>query len=101
MIREDILRWAAAAGLAFGSGLVGWLLRRLVAGRLARLLRSTRADWDDALLAAVAPHVPLWFLIVGGILGLRYAHPDPVLVTRVDRFALAIFMFSVTLALAA
>lgn len=100
MIREDILRWAVAAALALGSGLVGLLVRRLVGGRLAKIFRGTRTDLDDALLSAVAPHVPFWFFTLGVIAGMRYAHPDAGIVARIDRFALAAFLFSVTLALA-
>jgi small-conductance mechanosensitive channel len=100
MVRADVLRWVAAVGLALGCGLVGWLVRRMVAGRLARLFRRTDTDLDDALLGAVSPHVPFWFLALGVALGMRYAHADAGVVARVDRFALAAFLLSVTLALA-
>lgn len=100
MTREEILRWIVGAAIAVGAGLLGLLGRRFVVGRLARLFQKTRTDLDDALLSAVSPHVPFWFLTLGVTLGVRYAHPDAVIVARFDRFALAGFLLSLTLALA-
>ncbi len=95
------MRWVVAAALAAASGLLGWTVRRLVAGRLARLFHSSRTDLDDALLGAVAPQFPFWCLALGVIASVRYANPGAAVVARVDRLALAAFLFSVTLALSA
>lgn len=100
MHQDDILRWVLAVALALASGLVGWLLRRLVAGRLAKLVRGTDSDLDDAILHAVSPHVPLWLGAIGAIIGVRYAQVSAGVVEQADRLTLAVFLSSVTLALA-
>ena len=100
MSREAIVRWAIAAGLTALIALVGLVSRKFLAGRIARLLSRTRTDLDDILLASVSSHVPLWFLVLGVVLGLRYAKPDPVVVTRADRVAVAVLLLSITFATA-
>jgi small-conductance mechanosensitive channel len=98
MDRAELLRWSIGAGIAAGVGVLGWLVRRFVAARLARWIGRTATDLDDALLAAASPQVPLWFLALGVSLGVRYARPDPSIVAHADRIAIAAFLLSVTIA---
>ena len=97
MTREMILRYAVGTGIALGLGLVGWLTRRLLLGRLARLLRRTVTDMDDALVESIGPHVPFWFFAFGVTVGARYAHLAPTVVDWLDRMAPAAILFSLTL----
>ena len=43
---------------------VGRLLRRVVVRRLTALAQSTRAQWDDLLLAELAPRLTRWALLL-------------------------------------
>lgn len=97
MLREDMLRWAIAAAIVVGCGLLGMATRWWLAGRVARIVRGSAGRLGDELLAAASPHVPLWFVTLGVVLGVRYAGVEPVVTGRVDRVALAVFLFSVTL----
>jgi small-conductance mechanosensitive channel len=99
MTREVILRWLIGAAVSVGAGLAGWLVGRLVVGRIARLFRRTPTDLDDALLHAASPHLPFWFLTLGVVLAVRYAQADPAAVVWVDKAALAALVFSLTLAI--
>lgn len=101
MSRKDVLRWLVGLAIMLDSGLVGRLAMRPVAGRLARLIRKTRTELDEALLGAVSPHVPIWFPALGGALGMRYAQADAEIQARGDHLALSGVLFSVTLAIAA
>ena len=98
MIPQTWMPWLVAAGIAAGTGLVGWFLGRLALRLLAGLVRRTATDVDDALIGAIRPHIPFLALVVGVLVGLRSAPADAAIVARVDRFALAAILFSVTLA---
>ncbi len=100
MEREDLIRWGIAAGVASATWALGWLVSRFGLELLARLMRRTRTDLDDALLKALRPHVPFWFLVLGVVLGIRYGHPAEVVITRVDRGATAALLLSLSFALA-
>ena len=100
MSQEEIVRWAVGAGLAVGLGLLGWLLRGFLLGRLSKLIHDSPTDLDDALLAAFRPHVPLWFMCLGIVIGIRHADPGGVIMARVDRFTFAFLMLSLSFAVA-
>jgi len=66
-----------------------------------QLIHRTPTDLDDILIDALKPHLPLWFLVLGVTIGLRYAALPPHIVGRIDRGAIAVFLLSVTFAAAA
>jgi small-conductance mechanosensitive channel len=94
---EDIKRLALSVAVAAGIGSLGWLLRRFVLGRLARLLHRTSTDLDELFLAVVRPHVPFWFVLLGIVVAVRYGYSGSPLVGVVDKGALAAFFLSLTL----
>jgi small-conductance mechanosensitive channel len=101
MNQQDLVRWALAAALALGVWLLGWLSGRVVLGAAARIVRRTPTDLDEMLLAAMRPHVPVWSLLLGVLVAVRYGALPPAMRAIVDRAALAVFLMSLTLVLAA
>lgn len=97
MAHEDVTRWLIGAAMATGIGLVGWLLRRVLMGWVARLFRRTKTDLDDLLLSAFGSHVPFWFLVFGIVVGARYPRLDPGVIARIDRFAVAAVQLSLAI----
>lgn len=81
--------------------LVGYALRIVFEGRVARLVARTPAGWDDQLLAEVKRRIPLWSLLVGLHLALpRWPLAQPTLVL-LDQVLSAIGVASVTFIAAA
>jgi small-conductance mechanosensitive channel len=99
MDREDTIRWAVAVGLAVGVWMLGWLIRRFALNGFARLLRKTPTDLDEMLLAAIRPHLPVWFLFLGVAVAARYGNPGAGIVALTDKGMVAAFLFSGALAL--
>ncbi|MBK7083537.1 MAG: hypothetical protein IPH53_02235 [Flavobacteriales bacterium] len=58
--------WIASA--AVGGGGVGWLLDRIVLGRLRRFARRSQSLVDDVLVGALKGILPLW----GALIGVRF-----------------------------
>jgi small-conductance mechanosensitive channel len=98
MTRAEIERWLIGLAIVAGSWLVGWLFRRVLAGRLHALASRTKSDLDDLLLAALGPHVPLWFLMGGVAVAVRYFGMEASKVAGADRAMEVAFLFSLTLA---
>ena len=65
-------------------------------GRCIGVLSTT--DLDDLLIAAVRPHLPVWFLALGLSLGARIGGLDPGWQVLLDRVATAVVLLSVTIA---
>lgn len=101
MTQEDIIRWSIAVSIAIGTWIAGWLFQRVALRWLTRAFHRTRTELDDLLLGSLRPHVPLWFLLLGVGLALRYGDPGAANVALADKALFAVFLFSVTLALAA
>ena len=99
MDREVALRWSFSILLAAGIWFMGWLFRRFALRGLVRLSRHTTTDLDEMLLAALRPHLHVWFLVLGIAVAVRYANPGVSTVT-LDKAAIASFLFSLTLAAA-
>ncbi len=98
---ETTLRgWSLAAAITVGAWLVGWLARATALPLLVRLVSRSRTQVDDVLLTALRPHVPLWFLLLGVVVGARYAPLSEVVRHRFDLGAEAVFILSTSLALA-
>jgi small-conductance mechanosensitive channel len=100
MTNEILVRWLVGIGLVAGTWAIGWLFRRFALGRLAQLVRRTPTDLDEMLLDAVRPHVPVWFLLGGLVVGSRYVEPDAARLAIVDKVSVAAIVLSLTLAAA-
>jgi small-conductance mechanosensitive channel len=100
MSREDLIRWGVALGIAAGIWILGWLVRNVALTWLTRLASHTRSDLDELVLDSVRPRVASWFLLLGVAVAVRHGDPGPDNVALVDKAVVAIFLFSVTLALA-
>ncbi len=62
-------RTAATIGAAY---VLGRLVTLVVAGRLTRMVRSTRGQWDDVVIRAISSRIPLWSVLAGAWLSLGY-----------------------------
>jgi len=101
MDQADVIRWLVAVGIAVGIWLLGWIVRRVLLAGIVKLIRRTPTDLDDILIDAFKPHLPVWFLVLGVAIGARYSGLPESIVARVDRGATAVFLLSVTFAVAA
>lgn len=98
---EALLRaWLTALAIAAGAWALGWLARALALPLLCKVVARSRTQVDDVLLTALRPHVPLWFLLLGVVVGARIAPLEAVVRHRVDLGAQAVFILSTSLALA-
>ncbi len=97
-IEADIQRWGIGVGAALAVWFVGWLVKRFGMKRLARLLRKTPTDLDDALLHAIRPHIPIWFLLGGILAGARYVGLTAGHLKAVDTFVQVAYIISLTFA---
>jgi small-conductance mechanosensitive channel len=98
MESDRIDGWLVATGVAAGAWAFGWLVRVTVLPLFARLASRSRTQVDDALLRALRPHVPVWFLLLGVVVGARYAPLEAVVRGRIDRGAEALLILSLSLA---
>lgn len=100
MQQDDLIRWAIAVGIAVGVWFIGWIVTRLILPRIARLVQRSETRVDDLLLAAVRPHVPLWFLGIGILIATRQLGLDQQWVTMIDQLVKAGILLSITIAIA-
>jgi small-conductance mechanosensitive channel len=96
----DLQRPLVGAGIAVGAWLLGWIVSRVLLPQVGRLFSKTRTQIDDIILAALRPHVPLWFLLLGIVLGTRHIMGEWRFIAWIDRAATALFILSMTLAIA-
>ena len=101
MTQDLMIRWSIAVAMAIGTWVAGWLVQRFALRWLTRAFHHTQTDLDDILLNSLRPHVPVWFLLLGAGVAVRYGDPGAANVAMADKALLAAFLFSVTLALAA
>jgi small-conductance mechanosensitive channel len=95
---EPLNRILTGAGIAAGAWAVGWAITRILLPWIARAFSKTATRIDDILLGALRPHVPLWFLLVGLVLGLRHVMGPWEFMSWAYRIATALFILSVTIA---
>jgi small-conductance mechanosensitive channel len=100
MTLDNSKSWLLGIGIAAGVWLVGWLLVRLLLAWLPGLLRRSKTEVDDLLFAALKPHLPLWFLALGLVIGVRRAPVPPSAFAWIDRGVAAVVILSASLALA-
>ena len=92
--------WLLGILVAAGVWLAGWALVRLLIAGLPRLLHRSKTRVDDLLFEALKPHLPLWFLALGLVVGARRAPIPHAALTWIDRLVTAGVTLSVSLALA-
>lgn len=80
--------------------LVGWLVWSIVYPLLKRLAQRTSSGLDDIVLSALAPFIPLWFVLVGVPIAARHALVPEKWVGSFDRVAEFLVYFTLSLALA-
>ncbi len=99
-MKEAVLKaWLVGIAVAAGAWALGWLLRVIVWPALKRVAERSRTTFDDALLVALRPHVPLWFLLLGLVVGARYAPLSAEVRHAVDLSCEALFILSTSLAI--
>jgi len=100
MTAELLNRILVGAGIAAGAWAMGWVLTRLLLPRIAHLFSKTSTRIDDLILAALRPHIPLWFLLLGLVLGLRHVVGPWEFMGWAYKIATGLFILSMTIALA-
>jgi small-conductance mechanosensitive channel len=92
--------WPLGIVVTLAVGLVGWLLVRVGLAGIPGLLRRSKTAVDDLLFAAFRPHLLLWFLALGVVIGARRTPMPHEWFLIIDRAATAIFVLSVSIATA-
>jgi small-conductance mechanosensitive channel len=100
MTEAELIRWGVGLGAALSVWFLGWLVQRFGMSHLARLLHKTPTDLDDALLYAIRPHIPIWFLLAGVLAGARYVGLTAGQLGATDSLVQVAFIISVTFATA-
>jgi len=93
-------RMLTGLGVAAGAWVLGWLLTRILLPRIAGVFSRTATKIDDIILDALQPHIPMWFLLLGLVLGLRHVMGPWEFMFWAYRLATAFFILSLTLAIA-
>ena len=96
----DILALAAPLGLAVAGLALGFVARRTILGRLARLAARTQTTADDLVVAAFRGPVVLWGLIIGVYAAAAVATLPAALAHLIQRSLVVLLIASVTWALA-
>jgi small-conductance mechanosensitive channel len=97
MNQETAIQWGIALGLTAIVSLLGWWLGPLLLRRVAAVSNRTPTDIDDLFLESTRPHVPVWSLLLGALVGVTQAPIPPEIRTAVARGAQVAFLFSVTI----
>jgi small-conductance mechanosensitive channel len=96
----DVMSLALPAAIALAGLILGIVLKRTVFGRLARAAKSTRSPLDDLLVTALRDPLPLWGAAVGLYVASELVELPAPLAHVLQRTLLALFLFSITWALA-
>jgi small-conductance mechanosensitive channel len=92
----DHLPAIAATASILLSILSGLLARQVLLGRLARLADSTTTQVDDAFVASLKRPLPVWFLLGGVHVALRFVPTSPETASLLAKVVLSAFILSVT-----
>lgn len=95
-MQEGYVRWLVAGGIALGAWVLGWLIRKLIFGRLATVFARTESHLDDLIFEAVRPHVPFWFFLLGLVSGARIAPIPGEILALIDKGATTFFIISIS-----
>jgi small-conductance mechanosensitive channel len=97
---ETYSKWLIAVGVTLGAWVLGWVLRRLLLGRVGSLLAKTDSRVDDIIFFATRRHVVFWFVLLGIVSGARIAPISPGILLLIDRGATSLFIVSLSLVVA-
>jgi small-conductance mechanosensitive channel len=100
MSQDEMTRWATAIGIAVGIWLVGWIFTRIILPRITHATLQSQTQVDDILVAVIRPHVPLWFLGIGIVIGIRQLGVAEGTTALVDQIVRAGVILSITVAIA-
>ena len=78
----------------------GWLIYKLTVPLLRRLAKFTPIDWDDLVIDALAPYIPVWFALAGIPIAARHALLPEAWIATADRSAMFLLYLTLSLALA-
>jgi small-conductance mechanosensitive channel len=90
------LRELTAVAVLLLSAVAGWLARRLLLTKLARIAERSASRRDDELLASLRRPLPLWAILGGTYLALRIVAPPPQLAAWSSQVLLTVFVVSLT-----
>jgi small-conductance mechanosensitive channel len=96
----DVVSFAVPVVVALAGLALGLVLRRTVFARLARVAAGTRSQLDDLLVTAVSAPLPLWGAALGLYVASDLVELPGALAHVLQRTLLALFIFSITWALA-
>jgi len=80
--------------------LIGYIIQTIVVKKLEAVFAKTATDLDDLLLAAIRRHLPIWSILAGIVISLRFAPIDARHHDLAERFAIVGFWISLTFAAA-
>jgi small-conductance mechanosensitive channel len=99
MSQDELTRWGTAVGVALGIWLIGWLFTRIILPRITHAVMRSQTKIDDILVAVIRPHVPLWFLGLGVVIGIRQLGYSEGTIALVDEIVRAGVILSITVAI--
>ena len=100
VISDSLERWLIGLAFVAGGWIVGWIAGHMILPRLAKVFTKSNTQLDDIFLAAIRPHVPIWFALLGVFLGARYPLAGSEALIWIDRAIEGAFILSITLAIA-
>ena len=95
---ETLKLWIQPAAVLAVAVVLGYLFRNFFVQRMTLLSQRTKTDLDDLIVAAVKGHIPFWFVLAGVVLAARTSPLSPEHHGRLDKFAAALFVLSLSLA---
>jgi small-conductance mechanosensitive channel len=95
---QELKAWILPACVFGGVIVAGYFLQATLVRKLEVLFAKTQTDLDDLVLAAIRKHLPIWSILAGIVIGLRYAPVTPNTHDLAERFAVVVFWISLTLA---
>jgi small-conductance mechanosensitive channel len=97
------MNWHEQAGALIAAGaiialtlLLGFLVRRLLFARLAKLAQATSSHLDDVIVASLARALPLWFLLGALFIAARIVELPPALLPIVAKLLISALIVAIT-----
>ncbi|MFN0207651.1 MAG: mechanosensitive ion channel family protein [Planctomycetota bacterium] len=92
--------WVTPAAVFIIIILIGYIIQAIVVKKLEAFFAKTTTDLDDLFLAAIRRHLPIWSILAGIVISLRFAPIDAEHHFLAERFAIVGFWISLTFAVA-
>jgi small-conductance mechanosensitive channel len=100
MSLSHVLNFAVPVAVTLAGLLLGIILRRTVFARMAKAAAATRSEMDDVLVTSLRGPLPLWGATLGLYVASELVALPAAVVHVLQRTLLALFIFSITWALA-